>query len=336
MSAGPSAIAVGVFEYAPGTGSWWWSDDMYALHGFRRGEVVPTTGLVTSHLHPDSRDEVLTALHASAPADRPFAVHTRLVDVAGNQHWVLLTGEAHPGRDGSGPVVRGYAIDLTRRHAELSAAQVSEDLSRATAARSVIDQAKGVLTLAYGLGEDAAFDLLRWYSRNTNTKLRTLAEQLVGAAIGDLPVRADLKRHLDDVFDTSDGGTARTRREARGHGPTDEEAGLRCRHERLDGALVLRVEGDVDLATGPRFASALAAAEKAALADGCPVLVVDLTTAAHVAPVGVSTLLSSSRRCTASRVTLVVAADRTTAPALDATTGLAVHADVDSALARSV
>lgn len=122
-------------------------------------------------------------------------------------------------------------------------------------------------------------------------------------------------------------------REARGHGPTDEEAGLSCRHDRLDGALVLRVEGDVDLATGPRFASALAAAEEAALADGRSVVVVDLTTAAYVGPVGVSTLLSSSRRCAASGATLLVAADRSTAPALDAATGLAVHPDVGAALA---
>lgn len=333
MSAGPRVTAVGVFEYAAGTGAWWWSDDMYALHGFRRGDVVPTTELVVSHLHPDSRDEVLAALRACGRTGDPFAVHTRLLDVAGNQLWVLLTGEGHEGRDGGGPVVRGYAVDLTRRHAELSAAQVNADLSRATAARSVIDQAKGVLMLAYGLADEAAFDLLRWYSRNTNTKLRTLAERLVGAAIGDLPVRADLKRHLDDVFDTTDGGTARLRREARGLGPTDEEAGLSWRQERVGGALVLRVEGDVDLATGPRFASALAAAEEAARADGCSV-VVDLTAAAYVGPVGVSTLLSSRRRCAASGATLLVVADRTTAPALDAGTGLAVHADVGSALAR--
>jgi ANTAR domain len=43
----------------------------------------------------------------------------------------------------------------------------------------VIEQAKGMLMLVYGLDEDAAFDLLRWRSQSTNVKLRLLAEQIV-------------------------------------------------------------------------------------------------------------------------------------------------------------
>lgn len=46
--------------------------------------------------------------------------------------------------------------------------------------RAVIDQAKGMLILVYGVDEDGAFEMLRWRrSQSTNTKLRTLAEQLV-------------------------------------------------------------------------------------------------------------------------------------------------------------
>ena len=45
--------------------------------------------------------------------------------------------------------------------------------------RAVIDQAKGMLILVYGVDEDAAFEMLRWRSQSTNTKLRTLAAQLV-------------------------------------------------------------------------------------------------------------------------------------------------------------
>ncbi len=43
----------------------------------------------------------------------------------------------------------------------------------------LIDQAKGMLILLYGVDDDTAFDTLRWHSQNTNIKLRALAEQLV-------------------------------------------------------------------------------------------------------------------------------------------------------------
>jgi hypothetical protein len=45
--------------------------------------------------------------------------------------------------------------------------------------RAVIERAKGMLILLYGVDEDAAYELLRWRSQSTNTKLRLLAEQLI-------------------------------------------------------------------------------------------------------------------------------------------------------------
>jgi ANTAR domain len=45
--------------------------------------------------------------------------------------------------------------------------------------RAVIEQAKGVLMAVYGIDQQTAFNLLRWGSQHSNTKLRTVAEQLV-------------------------------------------------------------------------------------------------------------------------------------------------------------
>ena len=45
--------------------------------------------------------------------------------------------------------------------------------------RASIEQAKGVLMYIYGIGPDAAFDLLRWRSQEANVKLRVLAEQVL-------------------------------------------------------------------------------------------------------------------------------------------------------------
>ena len=45
--------------------------------------------------------------------------------------------------------------------------------------RAVIEQAKGVLMVVYDIDADAAFDLLKWRSQLTNTKLPGLAERLM-------------------------------------------------------------------------------------------------------------------------------------------------------------
>ena len=63
------------------------------------------------------------------------------------------------------------------------AAAIAEIMSAAVAEiaenTAVIDQAKGMLILLYGVDDQTAFDTLRRHSQNTNIKLRALAEQLV-------------------------------------------------------------------------------------------------------------------------------------------------------------
>ena len=43
----------------------------------------------------------------------------------------------------------------------------------------MIDQAKGMFILLYGVDDQTAFDMLRRHSQNTHVKLRALAEQLM-------------------------------------------------------------------------------------------------------------------------------------------------------------
>ena len=55
-------------------------------------------------------------------------------------------------------------------------------------ARSGIEQAKGMLMLIYRINADSAFELLKWRSQETNTKLRVLAEQIAKDFL-DLSIR---------------------------------------------------------------------------------------------------------------------------------------------------
>ena len=47
--------AMGSYTYAVAGDTWQWSDGVYAIHGFHRGEVVPTTALLLSHAHAADR-----------------------------------------------------------------------------------------------------------------------------------------------------------------------------------------------------------------------------------------------------------------------------------------
>ena len=44
--------------------------------------------------------------------------------------------------------------------------------------RADIERTKGMLMLIYGMDDSAAFELLKWRSQETNTKLRLLAQQI--------------------------------------------------------------------------------------------------------------------------------------------------------------
>jgi hypothetical protein len=55
---------------------------------------------------------------------------------------------------------------------------VTAKLAEITEQRACIEQAKGMLILIYGIGDGAAFNVLKWLSQEANVKLRQLAEQI--------------------------------------------------------------------------------------------------------------------------------------------------------------
>jgi AmiR/NasT family two-component response regulator len=62
----------------------------------------------------------------------------------------------------------------------------------------VIEQAKGVLMVAYRISAERAFDILVWRSQETNVKVRDLSARLLAAFTGRLPteVLSDLDHTL--------------------------------------------------------------------------------------------------------------------------------------------
>ena len=56
---------------------------------------------------------------------------------------------------------------------------ITAKVAEITEHRAVIEQAKGMLMLVYGLEAEAAFDLLKWRSQKSNVKLRRLAQEII-------------------------------------------------------------------------------------------------------------------------------------------------------------
>ena len=69
--------------------------------------------------------------------------------------------------------------DATIREPGSDEQRITEALRAITERRAVIEQAKGMLMLVYGVDADKAFDVLRKQSQDHNVKLNLVAEQVM-------------------------------------------------------------------------------------------------------------------------------------------------------------
>jgi PAS domain S-box-containing protein len=157
---------------------WEWSPEVARIHGYEPGSVTPTTRLVLSHKHPGDYEEVAATLEDVRRTRRPFSTRHRIITVQGATREVVVIGQRL--HDNTGRVVgtQGFYIDVTPS-GEARAAIITEAVAEIAEHRAAIEQAKGILMLIYRIEADAAFDLLKWRSQETNVKLRALAEQLI-------------------------------------------------------------------------------------------------------------------------------------------------------------
>ncbi|ULE35918.1 PAS and ANTAR domain-containing protein [Mycobacterium sp. IDR2000157661] len=167
---------VGRFEYRYDTDTWTWSDTVARIHGYEPGEVEPTTELVLSHKHPDDLELIKGLLNRSSA---PFAGRHRIITNSGKTRRVVVVGEIVTDSSGEVEATRGFYIDVTAAVEQDVQDSIGHKLDDIVAHRAVIEQAKGMLMLAYDIDSDAAFDVLRWRSQELNIKLNEVAKTLV-------------------------------------------------------------------------------------------------------------------------------------------------------------
>jgi hypothetical protein len=189
MSGGTTPL-VGRFRYVVASDRWWWSDEIFHMHGFARGEVVPTSELMQAHKHPDDRAYAVDMLTKALVHGQPFCCRHRIVDNKQRVRTVVSIGQGL--RVGSGEIteLRGFFIEETRSLEKDIAARTNEAVKRSAETRAGIEQAKGALMAVFSIDEDEAFALLTWHSQQTNVKVRDVAEALTASL--DDPDLADL------------------------------------------------------------------------------------------------------------------------------------------------
>ncbi|MGF0117174.1 PAS and ANTAR domain-containing protein [Promicromonospora sp. Marseille-Q5078] len=171
---------VGRFRLDLASGRWAWSDEIFEMHGFAPGEVVPTTELMLAHKHPDDRERVDSILRTAAEDGEPFSSVHRIVDAQGKVRTLAVTGQCR--RDpGSRKVTElfGYFIDVTDVNRDVAQKEATAAIRASAERRASIEQAKGVLMVGLALEPEEAFDRLRVASNLSNVPVRDVAVWLV-------------------------------------------------------------------------------------------------------------------------------------------------------------
>jgi len=172
----PMGERVGSFRYLRAGDRWEWSDAVAQIHGYRGGQVQPSTPLVMSHKHPEDAEHVRRLIEAMTREGRPFSSRHRIVDTRGRIHPVAVIGERLI--DDMGNVIgsQGLYVDLSDVD---DAGMVEDAIADFTEHRAIIEQAKGALMGLVRCDAEHAWRMLRRASQEFNVKLRELAVALV-------------------------------------------------------------------------------------------------------------------------------------------------------------
>ncbi|WP_307081696.1 ANTAR domain-containing protein [Arthrobacter agilis] len=192
-SAAPSAGAVtgieyfldcptGTVEYFFADNVFHWSDELYRIHGYGRGDVVPTLDLGLSHIEPEERDAVHAFWTKVTTSGGPSSVYSSLRDLNGRKRKILISADLI--LDGTEPVgVWALVVDLTQSiHADTHRI-ANEAVAASALSRAVIEQAKGILMGRAGLNATEAFDRISSYSQRTNRKVVVISQGIIDRAL---------------------------------------------------------------------------------------------------------------------------------------------------------
>jgi ANTAR domain/PAS fold len=170
------------------------------MYGYERGTVEPTTELILSHKHPDDKPAVTELIEQVRRHGVPFSSRHRIIDTHGNVHVVVVVGDGLFDECGQTIGTTGFYVDVTDEFDADVRHSLDEVVATIARNRAVINQAIGILMLAYRVPAEKAFDMLAWRSQQTNVKLRHIAARFVtdvtSASLVSPPARKEIDRIL--------------------------------------------------------------------------------------------------------------------------------------------
>lgn len=170
----------GRFSYDVATGTWEWDHEVYRIHGLVPESRQPSLQLMLDAAADDGT-RLAESFESMIATTAPFSIAYQLTGADDIQRTVVLVGERAVCDPEKVSLIEGYFIDLTADIDAVTRDVVHDAVEASAEHRALIEQAKGALMLVYGFGPDAAFSMLRWWSRNRNVKVRDLAEALMQA-----------------------------------------------------------------------------------------------------------------------------------------------------------
>jgi hypothetical protein len=173
------------------------------MHGYEPGTVTPTTELVLSHKHPDDKPTVAELIEEVRKHGVPFSSRHRIIDTHRNAHVIVVVGDLKYAPGGEVICTSGFYVDVTDEFDTDVQHFLDEIVAALTASRAAINQAMGILMLTHGVSADRAFELLAWRSKETNTKLRTIAARFVAAATASGLLPQTTRDAVDDLLRTA-------------------------------------------------------------------------------------------------------------------------------------
>jgi AmiR/NasT family two-component response regulator len=168
----------GLVEYYFNEGIFRWSDGLYRMYVFERGEVVPSMDMVMPHLEPEDRPRVQAYWEHVSKHGGPSSVYVSIRDRKDRQHKLLYSADYI--MDGTAPVgVWGVVVDLTTSIHTDRHKLATEAVAASAVNRAVIEQAKGILMGRTGITADEAYALMSQQSQDTNRKVYAIAQEII-------------------------------------------------------------------------------------------------------------------------------------------------------------
>src|ERR1700751_5534297 len=112
-----------------------------------------------SHKHPEDRDQIAQTLDSIRRTGQPLSSRHRIIDTSGKVRSVIVVGDKLHDEHGRIVGTQGFYIDTTPDEREQQD-QMTAQLAAIAENRALIEQAKGVLIVFFGIEPNRAFEIL--------------------------------------------------------------------------------------------------------------------------------------------------------------------------------